>query len=61
MKRGSKPTLVKRRRIKEAVRDLELLCIREEYTDMGSAKEFCDKRVAELKKSNGTLDKVSSY
>ena len=61
MKRGSKPTLVKRRRIKEAVRDQELLCIREEYTDMGSAKELCDKRVAELKKSNGTLDKVSSY
>ena len=61
MKQGSKPTLVKRRRIKEAVRDLELLCIREEYTDMGSAKESCDKRVAELKKSNGTLDKVSSY
>ena len=43
------------------MRDLELLCIREEYTDMGSAKELCDKRVAELKKSNGTLDKVSSY
>ena len=28
---------------------------------MGRAKELCDKRVAELKKSNGTLEKVSSY
>ena len=63
MKRGSKPTPVKRRSegIKEAVQDLEPLCIKEEYTDMGRAKELCDKRVAELKKSNGTLEKVSSY
>ena len=42
--------------IKEAVRDLELLCIKEEYTDMGRAKKLCDKRVAELRKAVRDLE-----
>ena len=53
---------VKRRRegIKEVVRDLELLCIKEEYTDMERAKELREKRVTELVEANGTLEMVSS-
>ena len=54
---------VKRRSedIKEVVRDLELLCIKEEVTDMERAKELREKRVTELMEANGTLEMVSSY
>ena len=47
--------------IKEVVRDLELLCIKEECTDMERAKELRKKKVAELMETNGTLKMVSSY
>ena len=62
MKRGSKPMLVKRRSesVLDVVQDLELLCVKEEVTDMRRAKELREKRVAELRKSNGTLEMVSS-
>ena len=46
--------------IKEVVRDLELLCIKEECTDMERAKELRKKKVAELMETNGTLKMVSS-
>ena len=54
---------VKRRSesILDVVQELELLCVEEEVTDMGRAKELREKRVAELRKSNGTLEMVSSY
>ena len=63
MKRGSNQMPVKRRSedIKEVVRDLELLCIKEEVTDMERAKELREKRVTELMEANGTLEMVSSY
>ena len=44
----------------DVVQDLELLCVKEEVTDMRRAKELREKRVAELRKSNGTLEMVSS-
>ena len=54
---------VKRRSesVLDVAQELELLCVKEEVTDMGRAKELCEKRVAELRKSNGTLEMVSSY
>ena len=54
--------LVKRRSesVLDVVQDLELLCVKEEVTDMRRAKELREKRVAELRKSNGTLEMVSS-
>lgn len=43
----------------EVAQDLELLCVKErEVTDMERAKELREKRVAELRKTNGTLEKV---
>ena len=45
----------------EVAKDLELLCIEEEVYDLDRAKELCEKRVAELRKANGTLEIVSSY
>ena len=54
---------VKRRSesVLDVAQDLELLCVKDEVTDMGRAKELREKRVAELRKSNGTLEMVSSY
>ena len=46
---------------KKVAEDLELLCIKEDFTSMGRAKELREKKVATLKESNGTLEKVSSY
>ena len=46
---------------KKVAEDLELLCIKEDFTSMGRAKEVREKKVATLKESNGTLEKVSSY
>ena len=54
VKRRSKSVL-------DVAQDLELLCVKEEVSDMGKAKELREKRVAELRKSNGTLEMVSSY
>ena len=45
----------------EVAKDLELLCIEEEVYNLDRAKELCEKRVAELRKTNGTLEMVSSY
>ena len=45
----------------EVAKDLELLCIEEKVDDLDRAKELCEKRVAELRKTNGTLEMVSSY
>ena len=63
MKQGSKPMPVKRQSesIMEVTEDLELLCIEEEVNDMERAKELHEKRVAELRKTNGTLKMISSY
>ena len=47
--------------IMEVTEDLELLCIEEEVNDMERAKELHEKRVAELRKTNGTLKMISSY
>ena len=54
---------VKRRSesVLDVAQELELLCVKEKVTDMGRAKELREKRVAELRKSNGTLEMVSSY
>ena len=46
---------------KKVTEDLELLCIKEDFTSTGRAKELREKKVATLKESNGTLEKVSSY
>ena len=63
MKQGSKPMPVERQSesIMEVTEDLELLCIEEEVNDMERAKELHEKRVAELRKTNGTLKMISSY
>ena len=63
MKQGSKPMPVKRQSesIMEVTEDLELLCIEEEVNDMERAKELHEKRVAELRKTKGTLKMISSY
>ena len=63
MKQGSKPMPVKRQSesIMEVTEDLELLCIEEEVNDMERAKELHEKRVAELRKTSGTLKMISSY
>ena len=45
----------------EVAKDLELLGIEEEVYNLDRAKELCEKRVAELRKTNGTLEMVSSY
>ena len=45
----------------EVAEDLELLCIEGKVNDLERAKELCEKRVAELRKTNGTLEMVSSY
>ena len=54
---------VKRRSesVLDEAEELELLCVKEKVTDMGRAKGLREKRVAELRKSNGTLETVSSY
>ena len=53
---------VKRRSesVLDVAQELKLLCVKEEATDMERAKELRKKRVAELRKSNGTLEMVSS-
>ena len=46
----------------EVVEDLELLCVKEkQFTSMETAKEVREERVADLRKSSGTLEMVSSY
>ena len=42
----------------DLARDLELLGVKKEASDMGSAKELCEEKIKELKK-NGTLHEVS--
>ena len=63
VKQGLKPMPAKRQNesFKKVAEDLELLCIKEDFTSMGRAKELREKKVATLKESNGTLEKVSSY
>ena len=63
IKQGSKPMPVKQQSesIMEVTEDLEFLCIEEEVNDMERVKELHEKRVAELRKTNGTLKMISSY
>ncbi|XP_022802296.1 uncharacterized protein LOC111339834 [Stylophora pistillata] len=53
----SKPRPVRRRSesLSELAQDLQLLCVKEEVTDMERAKELREKRIAELRKTNGPL------
>ena len=44
----------------DVAEELKLLCVKEEVTDMERARELRENRVAELRKSNGTLEMVSS-
>ena len=64
VKRGSKLMPVKPQSVNfmEVVEDLELLCVKEkQFTSMETAKEVREERVADLRKSSGTLEMVSSY
>ena len=46
--------------LSDLARDLELLGVNEKVSDMGRAKELCEKKIKKLSKENGTLHQVSN-
>ena len=59
--RSVRPAVKRTETLCDLAHDLQLLGVNAAVSDMGRAKELCERKINELSVTNGTLHKISSY